>query len=763
LGYCISARHAPEQSNNASQSSERNIPIRLIRLRIAMRGVAWRRCLAGERYAYDMLSALLLLLTTPAAECRVPAAQVVNVARASGPIALDGRLDEGTWHAAEALTRFYEVYPTQLGAPPVRTEARMLHDDHHLYVGVRAHDPDPAAIRSSLMRRDQSFDAQDYVELLIDPLNTRKNAWLFRTNPHGVQADGQYDESARARYYSPDLDFDVRTIVDEEGWTAEFRIPLATLRYGAEGAGAWAVAIYRHWPRATTVSIASIPVPRAASCLLCFAGEVTGFTLNARPAAASVTPYAALARREGASADPSTRARFGIDAKWQPRPDTVVDVTVQPDFSQVEADSPQLIANTRFALSVPEKRPFFLEGIDLFALPIPVVYTRAFTDPKAGVRITRRGGAHEFSGLLLRDAGDGSVLEPGATASRAGLQDFESTGLVGRYERHDGASTLGAVASARVNDDGSHNTVVGVDAEWTLSDSGRLTAQLLQSDTVNPDRPDLLSAWTGQHLVGTAGKLEWIHLTDRGYGSLSASSLSGGFRAWNGFVTQVGISSVSALGGLYFYPRSPVLTRISPLVSLAQAETTGGDRVSRRVAPAIHIQAAHDTDVTVTWSHDEEGITALGHRRFDSLSISLSTSPLTWMPGASVSYASGETLDLATGDVVPVQSWRATFPVRFERLDMSASAAHQALADRLTERTLRVNGVWHFSTRLYAQAIHQAASLTTQSSRASSDLTSLLVSYQTNWQTRYFVGFRQSDGLTREREIFAKFSYVFSR
>lgn len=705
-----------------------------------------------------MLCGVMLPVAASVAYAGAPAAEAAQFARSDGEIVLDGRLDESAWLAAASVTRFFEVYPSNVRTPATRTTVRFLYDDRSVYVGVRADDPDAAAIRSTLGRRDESLDGEDYVEVLLDPLNTRQSAWLFRTNPRGVLVDGRYDEASRLRDFAPDFDFDVRSSIDAGGWSAEFRIPLSTLRHRDDGAGPWVFAVYRNWPRFVTTTLATAPVPRSATCVLCFAGEASGIRGLSGGTALSATPHLTLTGTEE-----SQRARAGIDVKWQPRTDTAVDLTVKPDFSQVEADSPQLTANTRFALSVTEKRPFFLEGADLLTTPLSVVYTRSFTAPDAGVRTTGRGGAHEYAALLLRDSGGGIVIEPGAIRSTTAAQDFESTALVGRYERRASSASWGSLVSARVNDDGSHNVVVGLDTEWSPTTSDHVSAQVVHSDTLNPSRPDLLPAWTGQRFSGTAAALDWTHLAESWYGIVNARLLSRGFRAWNGFVTQVDVSSVSASGGLYFYPEHLLLTRVSPVVTLAHTETTDGLRVSRRMAPGISIEAARDTLFTLTWSPNEEGITDVGLRSFDSLSATVSSTPCAWMPGVSLAITTGEALDLATGEVRDGRTVEAIVPLRLQRLDLSTALGYQALDGRFTERTANVNGIWHFSSRLHGQAIHQVTKLTMGDSRTTTDLTSLLLSYQTNWQTRYFVGFRQSDGLAREREIFAKLSYVFSR
>src|SRR5262249_35944882 len=161
-----------------------------------------------------------------------------------GEIAVDGRLDDASWQAAIPRTKFYEIYPASIGVPPAATTVAFLYDDRNIYVAVRALDPRPEAIRAPIVRRDQVLSDQDYVEVFLDPLNTRRSAFFFRVNARGIVTDGQYDDQTRLRDYSPDFDFDAATTIDAEGWTAEIRIPLSSLRYRAGVENAWAYVVY---------------------------------------------------------------------------------------------------------------------------------------------------------------------------------------------------------------------------------------------------------------------------------------------------------------------------------------------------------------------------------------------------------------------------------------------------------------------------------------------------------------------------------------
>ena len=246
----------------------------------------------------------------------------------------------------------------------------------------------PSAIRAPIVRRDQVLSDQDYVEVFLDPLNTRRSASFFRVSARGILTDGQYDDENRIRDYAPDLDFQAATIDRRRGWTAEIRVPLSSLRYQA-GSRTHGLISCIAMCRASRLRLSRAHrflVARTAICATRMSS--TEFSVE-RADRCQLIPHIEYARIED-DAGTSDELDAGIDLTWKPRENTVVDATIFPDFSQIEADVPQLTANTQFALALTEKRPFFLEGTDLLTTQIPAIYTRAFTDPDAGVSITDR-------------------------------------------------------------------------------------------------------------------------------------------------------------------------------------------------------------------------------------------------------------------------------------------------------------------------------------------------------------------------------------
>jgi hypothetical protein len=718
-----------------------------------------------------MAVAMLVASAAVAHAAENPGPERATFAKATEEITLDGRLDETSWRNATPVTRFFETYPANLGAPAQATTATFLYGDRSVYVAIRALDHDPASIRAPIVRRDEVLEDQDYVEVLLDPLNTRRSAIFFRVNARGILTDGQYDDKTRMRDFSPDFDFEAAASIDDQGWTAEIRIPLSSLRYRPGVENPWAYVVYRNLPRQQTATLASAPIPRGENCDLCYANSIEGIAA-AQSSSMSLIPHIEYERLPRAG-DTSDELEAGIDLTWKPRENTVVDATLFPDFSQIEADAPQLTANTQFALALTEKRPFFLEGTDLLTTRVPVIYTRAFTDPDAGLRITDRSSSREYTALALRDAGGGTVIEPGPLNSRLASQDFESTAFVARELLLFADKSVGMLATGRFNDDGSQNVVVAADGNWKPSATDQISAQLLGSQTRNPNRPDLLDAWTGQHLAGEAGSLGWTHSANDWYANLMYETYSREFRAWNGFVTQVGISSLVGVVDLYSYPqRHRWITRIGPRLVVSHVEDDAGRPINQSISPCLVLRGAGDTLVVVEWQPHVETMTLAGPRRYDAFLMSVSATPFPWMPGAALAASGGERVDNVTGIVGDGYNVQGTMPLRFSRLEIASSLGYQTFrwADArgiertlLAERNKQVIATWHFSPKLNLRLTHQESALDVAppfaglvaSVHARSSLTSLLLSYQTNWQTRYYLG-------AERNRLFAKISYAFS-
>ena len=288
---------------------------------------------------------------------------------ADADIEVDGLMDEAFWAVAPVATRFTQFEPDEGEAATERTEARVLYGEAALYVFMRAHDSSPAEIAGQLTRRDQQ-SYSDLLGVVIDSYFDRRTAFQFAVNPVGVKQDVyRFDDNGEDMGW--DAVWDVATARDPEGWSAEFRIPYSQLRFRDRDEQTWGINFMRHLARREELS-AWAPTTRADGGIVSRFGELRGLRDLDPPRRLEVLPYslARLRRAPGEEANPFHRRNdalgtVGADLKYGVTSDITLDVTINPDFGQVEAD-PAQVNLTAFETFLPERRPFFVEGAGIF-------------------------------------------------------------------------------------------------------------------------------------------------------------------------------------------------------------------------------------------------------------------------------------------------------------------------------------------------------------------------------------------------------------
>jgi hypothetical protein len=300
--------------------------------------------------------------------------KVMRATRTSGPINIDGKLNEPAWASATPAGDFTQSYPNVGAKPTDPTEVRILYDDAALYVGIRMFDSHPDSIAAQLARRDASGIYSDWVLVWIDSYHDRRTGFRFSVNPRGVQKDAlEYDDNL-----GEDLNWDavweVATSIDSAGWTAEYRIPFSQLRFGRVPAGVerlWGIQIMRDVARRNERDSWS-PWKQTDPGLVSFEGDLTGIVDIPTPRRLEIMPYASakLTRAPGDPANPFYRANdakpsAGADVKYGLPSGLTLTATVNPDFGQVEVD-PAVVNLSAFETFFPEKRPFFVEGGNFF-------------------------------------------------------------------------------------------------------------------------------------------------------------------------------------------------------------------------------------------------------------------------------------------------------------------------------------------------------------------------------------------------------------
>jgi Domain of unknown function (DUF5916)/Carbohydrate family 9 binding domain-like len=301
------------------------------------------------------------------------ARRVVTAARRVGEIVLDGKLDEAAWQAATPSGGFMQSYPKPDAAPTDPTEFRVLYDDAALYVGIRMNDAHPDSIAAQLARRDASGIYSDWVHLIIDSYRDRRTAFRFTVNPKGVKKD-VYTSNDGAEDANWDAIWDVATRVDSLGWVAEYRIPLSQLRFGNSLTGperTWGFQVMRDIARRQERDSWSPWTQKDAGFVSRF-GDLRGLVNVPTPQRLEVVPYVRtrLTRAPGNPANPffktnDVKPSIGSDLRYGLPAGLTLTATVNPDFGQVEVD-PSVVNLSAFETFFPEKRPFFLEGADVF-------------------------------------------------------------------------------------------------------------------------------------------------------------------------------------------------------------------------------------------------------------------------------------------------------------------------------------------------------------------------------------------------------------
>jgi hypothetical protein len=457
---------------------------------------------------------VVLVAASVAAAQDVPQLVVGQLSDGEGP-AIDGRVDEAEWARAQPYSAFVQQEPDEGQAATERTEIRFLIDQRNLYIAIICYDSAPGEIVVSESRRDASLADTDSIEILLDTFNDGQNAFVFGTNPFGIELDGQVmgegqnagggfiasgvggSQRGQVRGFNAnwDADFTVRAGMTERGWEAEFAIPLRTLRYNPGADRTWGVNVMRNIRRKNEQAFLS-PVPRGYSLYRVSAGgKLNGLNLPTRRDLKFI-PYVS-----GSVNDDKTlrtnkidrSGRIGLDAKWGVRADLTLDATINTDFAQVEADEEQ-VNLTRFALFFPEKRPFFLENAQLFQVGQPQAVDLFFSrrvglDPSGqpidiigGARLSGKLGGGYNVGLLNLQTEEG--FDPRTGAALTPGNNF----TVVRLQREVGRSNYGGILVNRQGVGGlapadDFNRAYAVDAAWQATTNSRVFAFLARTDS----------------------------------------------------------------------------------------------------------------------------------------------------------------------------------------------------------------------------------------------------------------------------------------
>jgi hypothetical protein len=745
---------------------------------------------SSHPHATALCGALLLALVAAAAPGvaqpapAAPPRATHEIPRTGDEIRVDGVLDEAAWATAWTYELDFEVSPGENPPAPVRTEVLVMHGASHLYVGFRAHDPEPAAIRAHLADRDQAW-ADDWVGVVLDTFNDERRDYLLIVNPLGVQMDDIEVWPSGGVVW--DAIWDSGAKITPWGWTAELEIPFAALRFQrTDGPQVWGFDAIRGYPREIFRQMGAFARDRNSNCYLCQALKIEGFEGVSPGRDLEIVPTLTSSRTDtrddipaGPMVDGDVETEAGATVRWGFANNLTLSATVNPDFSQVEADARQLDVNRPFAIFYEEKRPFFMEGADTFSTQLNAVYTRMLRDPAWGVKVTGKEGAHTVGAYAVEDDVTNLIL-PGSQGSDATTLDEDSRAGVARYKLDLGNRyTLGLLATGR-EADGYSNGVAGLDAELRLTDRDRIVVQALGSSTRYPD--PLADEFGQPHdrFTGWASSLNYTHETRTWASWLTWEDVGADFRADLGFMPRVDYRWGEA-GWQYLWTgdKDDWYSRMLLIAKVSDIRDQDGNLLEQEAAVRFNVEGPLQSHAYVRPSHTREGYNG---REFDLDEVEIHAC---FKPNghshAWLNATAGDRIDYANtrkGDRLLVQPgfWyrfgrhlRLEAQFTAERMDVEPGWLYRA------EIGL-VNASWQFNPHTFVRAIVQHVShrfntelYTDGRQEEQRDLfTQLLFSYKLNPQTVFFLGYSDASVGTQEyeltradRTVFAKVGYAF--
>ncbi|WP_063369824.1 carbohydrate binding family 9 domain-containing protein [Pseudoalteromonas luteoviolacea] len=432
----------------------------------------------------SLICALLLSLKATAST------QTIEIPFIAQEASIDGQLNESVWQSAKEITIDNVSWPYDNTQSPVKTRALVYENGDALFIAFIALDTNPNDIRAHYRDRDKIWN-DDLVGIKIDSLNTSQNAYQFFINPLGVQMDSIENELTKNENTSWNGIWSSKGNITDDGYRVEVKIPLRVLNFSdSPGRKKMAMEFLRFLPRSERLRISNMQLDHSNSCWICQMPAVSGFESAKQNSNLTITPALAIAHTQtrdidGADIpdfDSDTNYEPGLDVKWAVTPDTTLNLTLNPDFSQVEADTGQLSVNNSFSLFFPEKRAFFLENSDYFSSHLNLVHTRNVAAPDYGVKATSSQGSHTFAGFIANDDAT-HVLIPGNLGSSIVSLDQKSENAAFRY-RYDAGDELsvGVTSTLRQSED-YQNKVFSVDTKYRPSKHDTIKLQAIATNT----------------------------------------------------------------------------------------------------------------------------------------------------------------------------------------------------------------------------------------------------------------------------------------
>jgi hypothetical protein len=653
------------------------------------------------------------------------------------------------------VTGFIQQNPSD-GTPATQQTAVYLgYDQRALYVVFVATDSEPDRIRARMASRE-NIGADDFVMLMLDTDHDSRRAYTFRANPRGVQWDALWTEGQGF-----DTSFDAVwgswARLTPTGYIVSFEIPFKSLRFPTTDGLTWGIVLSRDIPRDQgEVSY----WPRVSSEIqgtLTQSAELSGLENISPGRNIQMIPYTnarsfrALDRRaEGGPQFVSDEDfQFGADFKAVLDDRFVVDLTANPDFSQVESDQPQVTVNQRFELFFPERRPFFTENADYFRTPISVLFTRRIADPQFGSRFTGKAGAWGIGALAIDDRSPGKLAPTGSD-----LEGKRAWFTVGRVNRDIGEfSRVGAIYAGR-EFNGGYNRVAGADGRVRFDDHWSASGQFVRSRTRGPG-DDAVSGYAVSASISRAGR-QFSY-----FGNYT--DISPEFEAQAGFIPRTDQRRMSHFASYFFRPEKTLISW-GPEVFIVRLWDHDGTLLDEITEASLEWSFTGGSNIEVNYRvatdrlrpEDHPSLTEIRDYDVGFWDIEYGTSYLDWVQlggnlrfGSQINFTPLEGEEPSEADWFQLNfglSFRPATQLRIDNTVLWTTLDDPLAGDRIfTDRILRTRWNWQFTRELSVRAILQYEHTTTDPLLTSLETrenlnADFLVTYRVNPWTAIYAG-----------------------
>jgi len=742
---------------------------------------------SAESYTPSLISlcvgAFLIIMSRLAAAQTAPD---FNIPRITNPPTIDGVVEANEWKEATRIPVNIEVEPGDNLEAQVFAEALLMENGEALYIAYIAEDPEPNQIRGFYQDRDTGWNG-DWIGITLDTFNDERRAFGFYVNPLGVQMDSIHDDVNQREDESWNGIWDSVGQITENGYTVEVSIPLKQLRFAeTDSIQTWGVEILRQYPRDRVTMISSQEMDRDVSCYLCQISKMQGFDDLEPTRNLEIIPTVTALSIENRDPiiDDWEREDFdpegSLDVRWGITQDIYLNATINPDFSQVEADSTRLDVNNTFSLFFPERRTFFLDGADYFDTYENLVHTRNIASPEYGLKLTGKTGDHTYGVVAANDETTSFIIPKSLSSRIASIKDMKSKVAIGRY-RMDlfENSTIGALVTDR-RGSGYNNTVVSIDASLRPTDSDTISIQSMYSSS---DYPLMIQDQYSQEssISDHSHVIEYQHNDRRWDWRLGYYDWGDDFRADLGFINRVDFKHIVAtVGHTWRWDGDGFFSRIRFAADYDRTEDQSGLRLEEETEFFLNMDGPKQSYLNGLFGGSETYWNGkYFDEQFNMINVGFSPTPNLTISSL-IRYE--DVVDFANTRLGYSKRWGPRIRYRFGRhflLDVGhqfqdfESDREHLFSANLTD----VRATYQFDTRSFLRLTIQYADRERNQDNylypiegRSRDLgAQLLYSYKVNAATRFFFGYSDSGFQNDDynsieytnRTFFAKFSYAW--